>query len=360
MAVRRDNRDGTWRYRKVVRLPDGRKVRISGTPAIDTKQAAEAAERAHILRMLDPRGERKEVPTFERFVEERWWPTYPSAAGNRSSTRTEKEIHLRLHLTPVLGRVPLDRIHGEVIGRLLAALRGKGLGEKSVKNIRATLRRILVSAVEWGYLAAVPPLPRVKVPEPRWDFLTAEEAAKLIGGTRSEDERATLVFALHTGARAGEQLAIEWSDVDWTNRLVVLRRSLTRGEVGPTKSGRERRVPMTATLERELRQVRHLRGPLVFCRSDGSPLRIGQLHERLWGACRRAGLREIRWHDLRHSFASQLAMAGVPLRQVQEWLGHSTVTMTMRYAHLAPGGGASLIRALEPPVVTTGWQREGG
>ena len=97
----------------------------------------------------------------------------------------------------------------------------------------------------------------------------------------------------------------------------------------------------------------------MFCNADGSALRLGQLHEKVWGACRRAGLRKIRWHDLRHSFASQLASRGVPLRQVQEWLGHSTITMTMRYAHLAPGGGADLIRALDSPAVATTWQQEG-
>jgi site-specific recombinase XerC len=78
-----------------------------------------------------------------------------------------------------------------------------------------------------------------------------------------------------------------------------------------------------------------------------SPLSLDQLHERLWTACRRAGLRNIRWHDLRHSFGSQLAAAGVPLRQVQEWMGHSTITMTMRYMHLASGGGRELIGVLD-------------
>lgn len=359
MAVSRDKRNGNWRYRKVVELPDGRKVRIFGTPAINTKQAAEAAERADILRTLDPRVERKEVPRFRTFVEERWWPTYPAAAGNRATTKYEKEIHLRLHLLPVLGQVPLDKVRGEVVSRLLATLRGKGLGEKSVKNVRATLRRILASAVEWGLLDAVPPLPRVKVPQPKWDFFNAEESAALVGAARTDEERALLLFALRTGARAGEQIAIRWDDVDWTNRLVVLRRSSTRGEVGPTKSGRERRVPLTDTMGQALRKIRHLRGPLVFCNLDGSAFRLGQLHEKLWGACRRSGLRKIRWHDLRHSFASQLAMKGISLRLVQEWLGHSTITMTMRYAHLAPGGGADLIRALDSPAVATTWQQEG-
>ena len=359
MPVARDKRDGTWRYRKVVTSPDGRKVRISGTPAINTKRAAEAEERAHILRVLNPIAQRKEVPTFARFVEDRWWPTYPAAAGNRSTTITEKEIHLRLHLKPVLGDVPLDKVQGEVVSRMLAALRAKGLGEKSVKNVLTTLRRILGSAVEWGYLDGVPSLPRVKVPQPKWDHLTSEESTRLVGAARSEDERALLLFALHTGARAGEQIAIEWADLDWTNHLVILRRSSTRGVVGPTKTGKERRVALTGTLERALKAIRHLRGPLVFCNPDKSELRIGQLHERLWGALRRAGLRKIRWNDLRHSFASQLSTAGVPLRQVQEWLGHSTINMTMRYAHLAPGGGAALIRALESPAVATTRQQEG-
>lgn len=125
--------------------------------------------------------------------------------------------------------------------------------------------------------------------------------------------------------------------------------SWTRGVTGPTKSGRERKVPMTGALERALKSIRHLRSPLVFCDDGGKPLKIDWLHERLWTALRRAGLRKIRWHDLRHTFASQLMMAGVPVRQVQDWMGHSTITMTMRYAHLAPDGGADLIRALENP-----------
>jgi site-specific recombinase XerD len=84
----------------------------------------------------------------------------------------------------------------------------------------------------------------------------------------------------------------------------------------------------------------------IFGNLDGSPFSLWQLHERLGAACRRAGLREVRWHDLRHSFASQLVSAGVLLRQIQEWLGHSTMTMTMRHAHLAPGSGHE-IRVLD-------------
>src|SRR5450432_448324 len=192
----------------------------------------------------------------------------------------------------------------------------------------------LRGAAEGGYLDAVPPLPKVKVPESRWDFLTPEESAQVLSVTKDPDNLVLLLFALHTGARAGEQIAIEWGDVDWRSRKVIFRRSSTRGLVGPTKSGRERKVPMTGALERALKSMRHLRSQLVFCDGGGKPLKLDCLHERLWTSLRRAGLRRIRWHDLRHTFASQLMMAGVPIRQVQDWLGHSTITMTMRYAHL--------------------------
>jgi len=93
----------------------------------------------------------------------------------------------------------------------------------------------------------------------------------------------------------------------------------------------------------------------VFCNGNGTALSIFQLHERLWAACRTAGLREVRWHDPRHSFASQLVIAGVPLPQVQEWLGRSTVAMTMRYAHLAPGAGRHWIDALNANL-TAPWR----
>jgi len=361
MPAKRD-REGRWRYRKIVRLPDGQKVRISGTPTLNTKLAAEAAERDEINRRVSPPAaieEKKEMPTFQKFVDKVWWPTYPSSVNNRPSTCQEKEIHLRIHLKPTLGPLPLDKIRGEVVNVLMAKLKVESkLGPKSIKNVMGTLRRVLASAVEWEYLGGMPPLPRIKVAQPEWDFLTPEEAAKVLESARarSEEVYASILFALHTGARAGEEIALEWGDVDFRSRMIVFRRSSTKGYVGPTKSGKERRVPLTDTLEAALKAIRHLRGKRVFCKEDGSALLIGQLHERLWGACRRAGLREIRWHDLRHTFASQLAMKGVPIPQIQQWMGHSTITMTMRYAHLAPGSGADLIRGLDANSVANPWQ----
>ena len=115
-----------------------------------------------------------------------------------------------------------------------------------------------------------------------------------------------------------------------------------------TKSGKPRKVPISNALAICLKGRKHLKGALVFCQPDGSPLTLWHLHGALDRACRKSGLRRLRWHDLRHSFASNLVIGGTPLPQVQEWMGHSTILMTMRYAHLAPGGGRKYLAALEP------------
>lgn len=356
--VRRD-KTGRWRYRKVVRLPNGRKVRISGTPAVNTKLEAENAERNHILLVLNPAPEQKEVPSFKTFVEERWWPVYPDSARNRATTRAEKAAHLRLYLLPHLGRLPLDQVRGEAVDRLLAALKKRNLAAKTIKNIRATLRKILQSAVDWDVLPAVPPIQKVEVPEQTWDHYTTEETELLLRAARTPEDRTLLLFAIRTGARAGEQIGLEWGDIDFANHQIGFKRASIRGVVGPTKSGKPRWVPMTRTLEAALKALRHLKGKRVFCNPDGSDLTIDQLHERLWGASRRAGLRKIRWHDLRHSFASQLAVAGVPIPQIQKWLGHQSIQMTMRYAHLADSGENDRIQVLDRTAVATPWQRAG-
>jgi len=187
-------------------------------------------------------------------------------------------------------------------------------------------------------------------PDPKWDFLSPAESTQLLAAERDPEKRTFLLFALRTGARAGEQLALEWGDIDFANKQVALRRSMALGQVVPTKSGRERRVPFTDELAAALKAHRHLRSKLVFCRDDGSPLTLRHLLTTLRSACRRAGLRQLRWRDMRHSFGSQLAMAGVPLRQVQVWLGHSSIVTTQRYVHLAPGGGRELIGALDSPA----------
>jgi integrase len=333
----------------IVNRPSGERLRerrvffdVSGKKA----QIWAEARHSHLLQ-CGRQNIQNPTPTFSEFVSRQWLPVYPSSVGNGPSTVAEKEKHIELHLGPAFRGVRLDRIDAQAVSKFFAVLREKKLSPKYIRNIRATLRTILATAVRWGVLEKLPELDKVKVPEVPFDFFNAEESAQLVAAARDDEEQAILLFALRTGARAGEQLALEWGDIDWVSRKVVFRRSRTGEHVGPPKSGKFRKVPLSESLLVALKAGKHLKGPLVFCRSDGRPITIWQLHEHLWGACRRAGLRKIRWHDLRHSFASQLVQANVPLRQVQEWLGHSTITMSMRYAHLSPEAGDRLIHVLD-------------
>jgi integrase len=404
MGAYRDT-EGRWRYRKWITLADGTGTRIKGTPLLNTKVAAEQAEQKHLQRIVS--GHRapavrpqpsftsgKEAVTLSKFVEEIWWPKYRMGGGKRGvnsyTTIMEKDTHLRVHILPALGKHPLADVSNEALteffgklrecgyqkkGRIAASTkekavqkrqerskerkdRGKprtGLGEKSVKNIRTTLHTLLGFAVKWGYLSRMPELPDVIVPEASFDWYQSHEVSQLLAAARDDWARTVLLFALHTGVRMGEQRAVRWSDIDFEKGIITIRRSAPKWlvvEKSP-KSNRHRRVDLTLELAQALEKIRHSR-ETVFCNPDGSKLRPGQFHEILWAAQKKAGLRRIKWHELRHSFASILTSGGAPLRVVQSLLGHSSMRMTERYAHLAPGQSGAFMHLLTtqstPPV----------
>ena len=321
---------------------------------MQTRRGAEQFERQRRQALLDGTYRRKEVeekqtmPTLDTFVQDRWLPTYPAAAGNRPCTVLARKWALK-HILPELGPLPLDTIGAENVERFAASLRGKGLSPKSVKEICGALRRVLVSAMEWEVIDRLPRFPKIRVPQQDFDWFTREESRCLVDGAENEEDRVLLLCALHTGIRAGELVALEWKDLDWSRRELVIRRNKPASQktAGPTKNGRIRRIPMTGELEKGLRRIRHLRGPLVFCRLDGSYLSPKDLQRVLTHACKAAKLRRPRWHDLRHTMASHAVAKGVPLPVLQAWLGHTTITMTMRYAHLAPDVGKEWIKVLE-------------
>jgi integrase len=182
--------------------------------------------------------------------------------------------------------------------------------------------------------------------EPEFDFLSFEEAERLIEGADGE-WRTMIVIGLKTGLRQGELLALRWEDVDLVGGRIVVRRAVARGKIGTPKSGKSREVSIGKAAIGALQAHRHLRGELVFSDLDGKLLTTGACKWPLWRACKRAVLRRIGWHVLRHTFASHLVMRGAPLKAVQELLGHSTMEMTMRYAHLSPDVRQAAARLLD-------------
>jgi integrase len=156
----------------------------------------------------------------------------------------------------------------------------------------------------------------------------------------SRDAEAVRVAA-YSGLRLGELLALRWRDVDWTGSALTISRSLSSGVEGTTKTGHVRRVPMAdqaaAALDR-LSQRQDFVSPddYVFCNPLGRPLDGSALRRRYKRARDAAGLRPLRWHDLRHTFGSLLVAGGVDLVSIKDAMGHSQLTTTSRYLHARP------------------------
>jgi len=209
------------------------------------------------------------------------------------------------------------------------------LSPKTINNCLTVLRRMLVIAYKRGLIDKLPEVEWLKSPRPEFDFFTFDEAERLLAAADGEWRTAILV-ALRTGMRQGEILALRWEDVDLVAGRINVRRNVVWGHIGTPKSGKGREIALGNEVLAALKAHRHLRGPLVFCSMDGEMLTPGELKWPLWRACKKAGLRFVGWHVLRHTFASHLAMRGAPLKAIQELLGHATIMMTMRYAHLSP------------------------
>jgi integrase len=342
MPVRREP-DGRWRYRAWVELPDGRKTRISGTAPkqFNTKQAALHAEREHILRLTNPAvaaaiaqqmPARKEVPTFAQFIPE--FEAY-AVSNNKPSEVESKRMILRAHLIPAFGRLPLDEIGERRIEAYKAKKLEAKLSKKTVNNHLTVLRRMLVLARRFKLIEHIPEIVWLRSPRPEFDFLTFDEADRLVASADGE-WRAMILLGLRSGLRQGELIGLRWEDVDLVAGKLLVRQAISRGIVGTPKSGKPREVPLSDQALSCLKRQRHLRGGLVFCDHAGRLLVKGECKWPLWRACRKAGLRRIGWHTLRHTFASHLVMRRVPLKAIQELLGHSTIEMTMRSS--APAG----------------------
>jgi integrase len=225
---------------------------------------------------------------------------------------------------------------------------------KTVNNVLTVFNMLMKKAVEWTVIEQVPVVRLLKVPVGSFDFFDFDEFDQLVAAAKQVDERAHLIVLLagHAGLRSGEIRALRWTDVNLEKRQLQVECSDWRGRVSTTKGGRIRYVPLTVGLTDALKAHRHLRGPLVLYRDDGSPMRENTVRAFVDRAARRAQLREKGPHMLRHTFCSHLAMNGVSVRVIQELAGHQHATM--RYMHLSPAAIDGAIRTLEQRPLLSG------
>lgn len=283
--------------------------------------------------------------TFETFA--KIWLADYVMPNNKLSEQRSKRYILDGSLIPFFGRMPIAEITARHIEQYKALAAREGVTNKTINNRLTVLKKCLSTAYDWLDLdGEAPKITWLKGVPPRTDYLTQEECSRLLAHADGV-VREMILVALRTGMRQGELKGLQWLSIDWTTRMITVRHSKSdyTDILGTPKSNRERHIPMHDDLVEMLERRREPSG-YVFLDDKGHPFDHHRLKPRLANACKRAGLRPIGWHTLRHTFASHLAMAGVPLGAVQSLLGHSTITMTMRYAHLAPSTLRSAIDTL--------------
>lgn len=283
----------------------------------------------------------------------------------RPTTWDSYEMNVRCHIKPAIGGIPLKQLLPSHLQKLyndkLAGGRADGTGglsPRSVRYLHAILHEALKQAVREQLIArnpadvVAPPRQQKKEIKP----LTTEQVQHLLATMKEDRLYSAFLLELGTGLRRGELLGLRWQDVDLDKGIIRVQQSLVRTKKGvlfqAPKTERSRRsIPLPENVVRELKrwkarqnQERLALGEayqdngLVFCREDGrwlEPTYFSKCFDKL---LEKAGLPHVRFHDLRHTHATQLLQLGVHVKVVQERLGHSTVTMTLdTYSHVLPG-----------------------
>ncbi|MCB9489076.1 MAG: site-specific integrase [Deltaproteobacteria bacterium] len=297
---------------------------------------------------VEKEGERDRPRKFESYA---WyWYEIYAKARNRPSEQRNKESILCNYLIPYFGRMDLAEIGALDIEEFTSRTLNKGLSRKSVNNYLGVLRKMLNSAAEWEFIEKVPKVRALKVELDDPEFYTVDERDHFLAvcNAKRPEWYPYFVTAFHTGMRAGEMVALKWEDVDFYNRKIRVRRSEWRGHEGTPKGRRFRDVPMNSFLLDVLLGHRHP-AEYVFYNPSGARLDCNAGTKVLKTVARYAGLRAIRRHDMRHTFASNIASATGNLVAVKNLLGHQDLTTTMRYAHLTPSQHREVVEAIVAP-----------
>ena len=324
-------------------------IKLGGFPEISVEQARKAARRlrSEVILGGDPlaaKRDRRAMPTYASLAQQHiahaksyqrsWW----SVAGI-----------ITKHLLPRFGRMRLDEITPQEVGKWLAEKAGEGLKPATVEKIRAVFGRSFELARQWsipgGDRNPVRGLPRRKFSNARNRYLTAAEAARLLRAAERSSQpqlKPLIQLLLLTGARKSELLQAEWQHVDLDRRSWLIPIS---------KTGKARHVPLSQAAIDVIQSLPRLPGCpyLAPNLSTGLPFRDVK---KAWDTVRRdACLSDVRLHDLRHSAASFMINAGVDLYAVGRVLGHADHKSTMRYAHLA---NDTLLAAVEAGAARLG------
>lgn len=371
-AIVREIPKGSGRWFVSVNHRNERKVKKAADRKEAEKIALEinktiAAEKAGILREDFNLKVAKCRVVFGDYADE-WLAGY-CATNLKKATRA--------YYRDMLNRIPLsirrrfmDDITRDDVRKIAVGLIDKGLSRSTAAGVLRTISAIFNSAIEDGVFQGANPalrpgrLLRVAEDSNKVDVLSKDEAERFLATARVHFPEYYPLFlaALRTGARRGELIALRWEDVDLSGGVLTIRATASHGEVNTPKNGKSRRVPMSPQLVEAMREYRRKVAeaalgagrkvsPWVFPSPAGNLGDPSKLCRVFKEALKKAGLRSVPFHSLRHRCLSDLAGAGVPMQIVKEIAGHSSIAVTSQYyLHLKPEEHREAVAVLDSPA----------
>jgi integrase len=298
----------------------------------------------------------QKIPTFKEMAQE--WLAHKKL-NIRSSTWSVYEGHTRNHFNE-FDHLKISQISTKMIEEYIKARQDQGMNLSTLKKILISMGQIFSLATKRGYCVKNPLIdadrPRnqgtVEEETDKMQILTPDQIATFLGAVKVQKYKTLFNLAIFSGARQGELLGLKWSDILWHDGQIYIQRSFNNGEFYATKTKESKRKidigPATMKMLKEWKPAcppsRH---DLVFPTEAGNPMNHNNMVNRHFRpSLNAAGLNRIRFHDLRHTYASLLIEQGENIKYVQTQLGHSNPTVTLNvYAHLMkPTNRASAIK----------------
>jgi site-specific recombinase XerD len=285
--------------------------------------------------------------SFNKIFLEKYFPQ--AQADKKPQSCAREQSVFKNWINPVIGPLPLKKIAPIHLERIKKNMRDKGLADRTIEYALAVIRQVFNFAFRNDIFDGGNPVKKVKIPRSdnnRLRFLTRNEADKLLTALRVKSQTVyeQALISLHTGLRAGEIFKLKWTDVDFNNGTLT----------ADGKGNKTRHAYMTTDLKNMLmnRKPGKPSDRLYPVINDNKKQEISRTFKRIVEDLKlNEGIdyrrNRVVFHTLRHTYASWLVQAGTDLYVVKERLGHSTLAMTERYAHLAPSNSQRTVATLE-------------
>jgi integrase len=303
---------------------NGRRIRQAAGP---TRTLAEAVLRQKLQEVAEEKAGLTRLKVEDKRLSE-IIPEFVQWTAAHARPNTARFYNEQLKNFPRIWRdVYLSRIDRRKVDSYIAIRKAEGVKPATINRDLVSLKRLFNKAIEWRFALANPVkgVRLLKEQNERIRWLEPQEEKALLERCTGQ-LRDIVDVARLTGMRRGEVFGLTWADIDFQRGLVTLRE---------TKGGRVRHFPLYGELREVFDRIPRMVGnPRLFAGSNGEP---PVNFRRQWeAALKRSGVKDFRFHDLRHHFASLSVMSGMRIEALRDLLGHQTIQMTLRYAHLAP------------------------